>query len=99
MIQDIKHLSSELELDRLMDWEIAMNSKIPLVCAKSSQRIPRQVSLAYRKTGYRVNGGGCESFRVKRFATGVRGSIQIKWSSYDDIWPDLGLKALNRICK
>jgi hypothetical protein len=62
MVQDIEHLRAELQLQRLVKRELAMDCKIPLGNAKSPQRIPRQVSLA----GKRARDG--ESDRSQRAA-------------------------------
>src|SRR6266852_2136477 len=45
MIQNIEHFSAELQFQRLVNDKLAMHCKIPLSRAKSTQGIPRQVSL------------------------------------------------------
>jgi hypothetical protein len=40
MVQDIEHFGAELQLERLVNREIAMNGKVPLGSAETSQEIP-----------------------------------------------------------
>src|SRR5216683_1577707 len=86
MIENIEQFCAELQFQQLVERKLAMNGKIPLGRTKSSQRIPRQVSLAggqARKidcwiTTGRVKRGRREGVRVECFPARILPSVQVE---------------------
>ena len=72
MVQDIEHLCAELQLDRLVNWKIAVDCKIPLSSSESSQEIPRHIPLSKRESRVGVTRWIGKRVRIESLSTGAR---------------------------
>src|SRR5580698_6554310 len=90
-----------------MNWKIAMDSKIPLRSAKSSQCVPRQVPLPRGITG-KVNeriATGRSSRRVHEgrwiqcLSPRILRSVQVERLPSDDIRPNVGEESVRQSAK
>src|ERR1700730_801388 len=98
-----------------MNRKISMDSKIPLHSAESSQRIPRQVSLAGGIAGVRIDWRRAErpytlgtvrtssGYRARRvidyFSSWILGPVQVQRQASDDIGPRAGHEPIRQLGK
>ena len=78
MIQHVEHLGSKLQLERVVNWEIAMSREVPLCSSKSAQSITPKIALSCRLMVYWINWRAGEGRWIESFPPWVLRAIQVK---------------------
>src|SRR5260370_2763700 len=112
MVQQIEHFCPEVQLDRLVNREVAMDCKVTLRCAETSKRISPQISLpkwiAVCIGGWRTKGAypvrtirtssRCQGV-INRLPSRILRSKQIERDAANDIRPNIWGEAVRELAK